>query len=68
MLVAQVVVDDKCRSLEKLPLYILLDGETTIAQNIVVGGIAYIVLGNLNGTDTARVEGVAWSQLEGQLG
>ena len=54
MLITEVVVDDESCTIERLPLHILLNGETTIAQDVVVSRIADIALSRLYGANASR--------------
>ena len=54
VLITEVVVDDECCTIERLPLHILFNGETTIVQDVVVSRIAHIVLSRLHRTDATR--------------
>ena len=53
VLVAQIIVDDKRRTIEWLPLYVLLYRESTIAKDIIVCVISDVVFSGLNGADAA---------------
>ena len=45
MLVAQIVVEDNRRTIEWLPLYVLLYRESTIAKNVIVCVITVAIIG-----------------------
>ena len=66
--IAEVVIDDQRRTIEGLPLHVLLKREATIAQDVVVCVVAHVVLGCLYRTDAARSEGIGRGYLERQAG
>ena len=53
MLVAQIVIEDKRRTIEWLPLYVLLYRESTIAKDVIVCVISDVVFSGLDGADAA---------------
>ena len=64
MLISQVIVEHKCCGIKWFPLHILLYREAAIAQDVIVGRIADIILGRNYRGYAAAVGGIAWSQLQ----
>ena len=68
MLIAEIIVKHDGGAIKWFPLHILFNRETTIAEDIIIGAIANIILGRLYIRNTIRGVMITRSHLKSEIG